>query len=86
MEPMPLDSSQKLAEIFSETVIPCNENGNPAAVDCSRLVARLAEVVMEQQQQINNQDHSLKEHKAQLARLRSDIERLRSMIRAATMR
>ena len=56
--------TENVAEVFPEA-ITYGEGGKDAqAVDCSRLVALLVEAVNEQQVQIKNQEHSLKEQKS----------------------
>jgi hypothetical protein len=77
---------EEVAEVLPEAVA-FDENGKAAkAIDNVRLVAVLVEAVKEQQTQIKNHEHSLKEQKAQLAKLRSEIERLKTTTRAATVR
>ena len=78
--------AEDVAELLPEAVV-YDENGKDAkAVDYSRLVAVLIEAVKEQQVQIKSHEHSLKEQKGQMARLRAEIERLKVSIRAATVR
>ena len=78
--------AEEVAEVLPEA-IAYDESGKDAkAVDYSRLVALLIEAVKEQQVQIKNHEHSLKEQKGQVARLRAEIERLKVSIRAATVR
>jgi hypothetical protein len=77
---------EEVAQVIPEAVV-YDENGRDAkAVDYNRLVAVLIEAVKEQQVQIKDHEHSLKEQKGQVARLRAEIERLKTSIRAATVR
>ena len=78
--------AEDVAEVLPEAVA-YDENGKDAkAVDYSRLVAVLVEAMKEQQLQIRIQEHSLKEQKGQVARLRAEMERLKASVRAATVR
>jgi hypothetical protein len=77
---------EEVAEVLPKAVAS-DENGKPAkAVDYNSLVAVLIEAVKEQEVQIKNHEHSLKEQKGQVARLRAEVERLKTSIRAATAR
>jgi hypothetical protein len=78
--------AEEVAKIVPEAVAHEETGNNAKAVDYSRLIAVLIEAVKEQQVQIKDHEHSLKEQKGQVARLRAEIERLKTSIRAATVR
>ena len=78
--------AEDVAEVLPEAVADDESGKDAKAVDYSCLVAVLIEAVKEQQVQIKSHEHSLKEQKGQMARLRAEIERLRASIRAATVR
>jgi hypothetical protein len=78
--------AEEVAEIVPEAVTYEDTGKNAKAVDYRRLVAILIEAVKDRQVQIKDHDHSLKEQKGQVARLRAEIERLKTSIRAATVR
>jgi Chaperone of endosialidase len=78
--------AEEVAEVLPEAVAYDETGKDAKAVDYSRLVAVLIAAVKEQQVQIRNLEHSLKEQKGQVAKLRGEIERLKISIRAATVR
>ena len=77
---------EEVAEVLPDAVAFDNNGKDTKAIDFGPLVADLIEAVKEQQVQIKNHEHSLKDQKAQVARLRAEIERLKVNIRAATVR
>jgi hypothetical protein len=77
---------EEVAEVIPDAIAYEESGNNAKAVDYSRLLAVLIEAVKELQVQIKNHEHSLREQKGQVARLRAEIERLKTSIRAATVR
>ena len=77
---------EEVAEVLPDAVAIDEKGKDAKAVDANCLVAVLIEAVKDQHVQINNHEHSLKEQKAQMAKLRAEIERLKVSIRAATVR
>jgi hypothetical protein len=77
--------AERITEMIPKAV-ESDENGKGNAVDYRRLIALLIEAVKEQQVQIQKQEHSLKEQKTQVSKLRGEIERLKISMRAATAR
>ena len=78
--------AEDVAGVLPEAIVYDESGKNVKAIGYSRLLAVLIEAVKEQQVEIKTQDHSLKEQKSQVARLRAEIERLKISIRAATVR